>query len=55
MSERKKKTEVIRICRICLAPEDGNQFGDFFDRRKDYAEKLYYLSKISVSFFFNLT
>lgn len=52
MSERKKKTEVIRICRICLAPEDGNQFEDFFDRRKDYAEKLYYLSKISVSFFF---
>lgn len=50
MSERKKE-DVIRICRICLTPEEGQQFDDFFDRRKDYAEKLFYLSKIIVNIF----
>lgn len=49
MSEDKVKCESIRLCRICLAPEETQQFDDFFDRRKDYAEKLFFLSKLIVS------
>lgn len=51
MSERKKKEEVIRACRVCLAPEEHRQFNDFFDRRHDYAEKLFFVSQIKVNFF----
>lgn len=48
MTDRKKKEKEIRVCRICLAPEEHQQFNDFFDRRYDYAEKLFFLSSVKV-------
>lgn len=49
MSDRKIKLKVIRVCRICLTPEDYRQFNDFFDRRYDFAEKLFFLSSVKVT------
>jgi hypothetical protein len=48
MTDRRKREEVIRACRICLVPENSRQFNDFFDRRKDFAEKLFFLSNVKV-------
>lgn len=56
MAATKNKSEVIRVCRICLSPEEHRQFNNFFDRRYDFAEKLFYLSNLKVKIFLeNLT
>jgi hypothetical protein len=38
----------VKICRICLAPEDKVKFHKLFDPNENFAADLYYLSSVAV-------
>lgn len=50
MSDQRSKDGIVRACRVCLAPEANRIFNNFFDRRHDFAEKLFFVSQIKVKF-----
>lgn len=50
MSKKIKTNQAImRLCRICLAPEKDSVFSNFFDPAKNFAENLYFVCNIVVS------
>lgn len=43
-----------RRCRVCAATEETKPFRNLFDNRSNFAEKLFYVASITVSWIFNI-